>query len=142
MITLAQKNDWPRMVEVWESAVKATHDFLSDEDFCFYKSRLISYFSGMSLFVYKDIAGRIVGFVGVADGAIEMLFVDDAYRGKGIGKSLLLYAVESLGTRRVDVNEQNRRAADFYTHLGFRITGRSPLDGEGKPYPLLHLEMA
>lgn len=141
MITLAQKNDWPRMVEVWESAVKATHDFLSDEDFCFYKSRLTSYFSGVSLFVYKDIAGRIVGFVGVADGAIEMLFVADVYRGKGVGKSLLLYAVEALGARRVDVNEQNRQAADFYTHFGFHITGRSPLDGEGKPYPLLHLEM-
>jgi putative acetyltransferase len=37
------------------------------------------------------------------------------------------------------VNEQNRSALAFYEHLGFERTGRSPVDGQGRPYPLIHL---
>jgi putative acetyltransferase len=40
---------------------------------------------------------------------------------------------------RVDVNEGNPGALAFYRRLGFTQTGRSPLDGAGRPYPLLHL---
>jgi putative acetyltransferase len=42
----------------------------------------------------------------------------------------------------VDVNEQNEQALGFYRHLGFEVVGRSPLDGQGKPYPLLHMTLA
>jgi hypothetical protein len=31
------------------------------------------------------------------------------------------------------------QALDFYQHIGFSVTGRSPVDGQGKPYPLLHM---
>ena len=31
------------------------------------------------------------------------------------------------------------RARAFYERVGFRVTGRSAKDGEGRPYPLLHL---
>lgn len=69
-----------------------------------------------------------------------IFFVDAAFRGSGVGKTLLLYAVDSLNVRYVDVNEQNPRAVGFYTHMGFDVIGRSPIDGDGKPYPLLHLQ--
>jgi putative acetyltransferase len=39
-----------------------------------------------------------------------------------------------------DVNEQNGQAVGFYKRMGFTATGRSPLDGQGRPYPLLHLK--
>jgi hypothetical protein len=29
----------------------------------------------------------------------------------------------------------------FYRHIGFSVRGRSPLDGQGKPYPLLHMTL-
>jgi putative acetyltransferase len=41
----------------------------------------------------------------------------------------------------VDVNEQNPQATAFYQHYGFVQTGRSPLDGEGRPLPLLHMNL-
>lgn len=41
----------------------------------------------------------------------------------------------------VDVNEQNPQAVGFYLHYGFVQTGRSPLDGEGRPFPLLHMSL-
>jgi putative acetyltransferase len=46
-----------------------------------------------------------------------------------------------FGASTVDVNEQNPQAVGFYLHEGFQQVGRSPLDGLGKPYPLLHLSL-
>lgn len=39
------------------------------------------------------------------------------------------------------MNEQNPQASGFYRHYGFVITGRSPLDGQGNPFPLLHMKL-
>ena len=50
------------------------------------------------------------------------------------------YAVNTLNARKVDVNEQNTQALDFYYHLGFKEVDRDEYDGEGKGYPILHLE--
>jgi len=69
-----------------------------------------------------------------------MLFLDPAHMGKGIGRQLLDYAIAEMGARTVDVNEQNPNALAFYKHCGFTVTGRSPVDGMGKPYPLIHME--
>lgn len=140
MISSASRKDYPVLIAVWESAVKATHDFLSDEDFEFYKKHIPIYFEHVSLYMYKDDKGVIKGFLGIEDDSIEMLFVDNTSRGSGIGKILLDYAVNKLNARKVDVNEQNKQALDFYYHLGFKEVGRSEYDGEGKGYPILHLE--
>ncbi|MFT9096710.1 MAG: GNAT family N-acetyltransferase, partial [Gluconobacter cerinus] len=86
-------------------------------------------------------SGRILGFCGVHERNIEMLFISPESRGLGIGSLLLEYAVNNQGAVKVDVNEQNVQALGFYEHLGFNVVGRSPLDGYGKPYPLLHMEL-
>jgi putative acetyltransferase len=49
------------------------------------------------------------------------------------------FAIEQMNVTELDVNEQNPQALGFYQHQGFVITGRSPLDGQGNPFPLLHL---
>jgi putative acetyltransferase len=41
----------------------------------------------------------------------------------------------------VDVNEQNPQAIGFYEHIGFKKVARSPLDEQGKPYPLFHFAL-
>lgn len=139
MISPADKKDYPVLIDVWESAVKATHDFLSDEDFEFYKKHIPIYFKYVSLFKYVNDKGEIKGFLGIEDDSIEMLFVDNVDRGTGIGKILLNYAVNKLNAVKVDVNEQNIQALNFYYHFGFKEMDRSEYDGEGKGYPILHL---
>jgi putative acetyltransferase len=91
------------------------------------------------LFCARDSGGSLVGFVGVADGKMEALFVHPAWHGLGIGRRLAEYAMGQLGATEVDVNEQNEQAVGFYRKLGFEVLGRSELDGTGKPFPLLHL---
>jgi putative acetyltransferase len=62
-------------------------------------------------------------------------------RGQQGGKFLVAHA-QSLasGALSVDVNEQNEAALRFYEALGFAVVGRSPTDGAGRPFPLLHLK--
>nr|WP_319491699.1 GNAT family N-acetyltransferase [uncultured Desulfobacter sp.] len=89
----------------------------------------------------KNSEGEIIGFCGVHDGNIEMLFISPEARGNGVGSFLVSHAIHNLGASKVDVNEQNGQALGFYQHIGFSIIGRSELDDQGKPYPLLHMEL-
>ncbi len=77
--------------------------------------------------------------MGVAEGNLEMLFIHNDYRGKGIGKKLIRYGMDRLEITKVDVNEQNIQAVGFYKHIGFHVLGRSESDGQGKEYPILHM---
>lgn len=75
----------------------------------------------------------------MSEDSVEMLFVDNESRGKGIGKSLIQFALNEYGISKVDVNEQNTQAVGFYERMGFLVSSRSDTDSEGKPYPILHM---
>lgn len=133
--------EYPQLVAIWRSAVDATHDFLAEADRAEIESRLApDYLPAVALSVAER-DGAAVGFSGVLDGRLEMLFVHAAQRGGGVGTALLADAVDRLGVTEVDVNEQNASAAGFYAHRGFEVTGRSETDEAGRPYPLLHLRL-
>ena len=135
--------DFDEIMELWEASVRATHHFLKEEDIQLFRTLIRSeYLYAVNLFCIRNAQGRIGGFLGTSDDKVEMLFIDPAYRGKGIGKALLHYAVEGLGIRKVDVNEQNEQAVGFYRHYGFDVVGRSELDSTGKPYPILSMELS
>ena len=140
MIRKIKVTDYPRLIEIWESAVLSTHDFLKEEDFLYYKEQLPVYFQHVTLFGFEQ-EGILVGFMGIAKGNLEMLFIDNNYRGIGIGKKLITYAIDNLQVTKVDVNEQNVQAVGFYKHMGFSVYKRSALDGEGKEYPILHMRL-
>lgn len=128
------------IVKVWEKSVRATHDFLQETDIEFFRPLILNeYLSAVNLRCGKNDAGDVVGFIGVADGNIEMLFLDPDCMGLGYGRALLEYAIGEMGAVKVDVNEQNPNAVGFYEHLGFKVIGRSPVDNMGKPFPLLHM---
>jgi len=133
---------YTEMLAVWENSVRATHDFITEEDIEFFKPIIIEHaFPAVTLKCVKDESGSILGFVGIDDVKIEMLFVLNNTRGQGVGKLLLLYAINELNANRVDVNEQNPLAIDFYEHMGFKVVSRSALDEMGKPFPILHMKL-
>lgn len=131
--------EYSKILAVWESSVKATHHFLKEEDFEFYKNLVPQYFSAVTLTSLKDRNGQILGFMGTADGNLEMLFVHADARGQGVGKILLAYALENFNITKVDVNRDNEQAVGFYEKFGFRTVASSEIDGCGKPYPILHM---
>ncbi|MBB6111299.1 putative acetyltransferase [Mucilaginibacter lappiensis] len=134
------KTDYPLVIEVWEASVRATHHFLTEADIQFYKPLILDqYLDAVDLYCTKA-NGMISGFLGLSDGMVQMLFIHPDSRGLSIGKALLQFAVEK-GVKKVDVNEQNQQAVGFYEHMGFVVTNRSEIDGSGKPYPILSMEL-
>ena len=114
--------------------------FLQRKIFYYYKEQLSVYFQYVALFGFEQ-EGILIGFMRIAEGNLEMLFIDNKYRGAGIGKKLITYAIDNLQVTKVDVNEQNVQAVGFYEYMGFNIYKRSNLDGEGKEYPILHMQL-
>ncbi|GEM51865.1 acetyltransferase [Empedobacter brevis NBRC 14943 = ATCC 43319] len=140
MIRRIEEKDFMQLKEIWESAVLNTHDFLTKEDFEFYKINLPNYFPHVLLYGFEN-EDKLVGFVGVAEQNLEMLFIHNDFRRKGIGRTLLNFSIDKLEVKSVDVNEQNKQAVDFYLNQGFKIISRSEKDSEGKDYPILHLSL-
>ena len=137
-----EAREFPELVNVWEASVRATHHFLNEEDIEFFKPLILNeYLKALELRGIRNDRGGIVGFIGIAEQKIEMLFIHPDARGKGIGQKLLKYALQELIATKVDVNEENQQAVGFYEHLGFKTVNRSDIDPSGKPYPILHMEL-
>lgn len=130
-----------KLLDVWESSVKATHLFLSVDEINNIKQYVPQAIKDVSILVIAENKnGNPVGFMGVDDKRLEMLFVLDKYRGQGIGKQLLQYGIENYSINELTVNEQNPRAKGFYEHMGFEVYKRIELDKQGNPYPLLYMK--
>lgn len=139
-IVRCTEEDYETLAGIWERSVIATHSFLKEEDFNEIKATLIpDYFPNVDLYSIAD-NGVYVGFIGLSPDSIEMLFIDNDRRGRGYGSALMEYAKQH-GATKVDVNEQNPSALNFYKSKGFRITAKDLTDGAGRPYPILHLSL-
>ena len=99
------------LLSIWRAAVEASHGFLTSEDVDWYEKLVAGYLPQM-------------GDLRLAVDA------DDAPLG---------FIAQDQPELRLDVNEQNPAALAFYTAKGFTQVGRSEVDGQGRPFPLLHL---
>lgn len=139
-IVKCNEADYETLAGIWERSVMATHRFLRVEDFNKIKTVLIpEYFPNVNLYAIAD-NGVFAGFVGLGPDSIEMLFIDSARRGQGYGSALVEFA-KRRGATKVDVNEQNLSALNFYKAKGFRIISRDETDDADRPYPILHLSL-
>lgn len=142
IIRQATNADHPQLLNIWLRSVRATHHFLQESDIEALLPQLRDiYLPVVELWGAVNAEDYPIGFIGLNENHVEMLFIEPDLRGKGIGRALLDHARSSCNQMSVDVNEQNPEAIGFYLHYGFVQTGRSPLDGEGRPFPLLHLSL-
>ena len=137
-----KKTEYNDVVNIWEASVRATHHFLKEEDIQYFKPLILStYLDAVELKCVRNREDKIIGFLGVTEENLEMLFIHPDYRGQQIGKALLNFSIEKMNVKKVDVNEQNDQAVGFYKKCGFETTSRSEVDSSGKPYPTLHMEL-
>ena len=130
-----------RLVELWEASVRATHDFLSEEDIRGIRTYVPDALRSIAdLRIVRDAEGVPVAFMGCDGRRLEMLFVDPACRGAGVGTALVREAF-AAGVTEVVVNEQNPSARGFYEHVGFAVCGRSERDEQGGPFPILYMKL-
>lgn len=131
-----------RLLDIWENSVRATHLFLSYEEVNNIKQYVPQALAAVEhLIAASNESGEAVAFMGIENSRLEMLFISDDERGKGIGKQLLLYGISNYGIQELTVNEQNPQAIGFYEHMGFKTYKRTELDEEGNAYPLLYMRL-
>lgn len=130
------------LLNIWEDSVRATHLFLASKDIDKIKEYVPQALENVEkLVVLENDASELVAFMGVQDKKIEMLFIKNSERGKGLGKQLIKYGIKKYGINEVAVNEQNPMAKGFYEHVGFRVYKRTELDEQGEPFPILYMKL-
>ena len=108
-----------QLLNVWESSVRATHDFLSEEEIIKIREYVPMAIENVEyLIIAEKEFGEPVAFMGIDSNRLEMLFLSPA------------------------VNEQNPQAVGFYEHMGFQTYKRTEYDEEGNPYPLLYMRLS
>ena len=109
-IVRRERNLLETLMLIWEDSVSHTHDFLRESDI-----------KALCPLVYQNLESIPELWAIKAE--------DSCYKGfMGID-----------GMTEVDVNEQNPQAYCFYQKRGFKKYSRSELDGQGNPFPVLHL---
>ena len=130
------------LLDIWEDSVRATHFFLSDAEIKSIREYVPQALSGVQhLIVAEKEPNGVIGFMGMENSRLEMLFLSPSERGRGIGKELIQHGIHNYGIKEVTVNEQNPQAVGFYRHLGFATYKRTDYDEEGNPYPLLYMKL-
>jgi putative acetyltransferase len=135
--------DGDTLLDIWLRSVRATHLFLSEDDI---QSLLPIVrdvaLAELELWVLCSDGGNPVGFMGLSGARLEALFLAPEFQRRGGGRMLLDHARQLKGPLQVDVNEQNPEAVSFYLACGFVVVGRSEVDADGRPFPLLHMHEA
>ena len=130
------------LLEVWEDSVKATHLFLTEEEIQDIKKCVPIGLNNIAhLIIATDEDNNALAFMGIEDRKLEMLFIKNSERGKGLGKKLLNYGIENYNINELAVNEDNPNAKGFYEHMGFKVYKRNELDDQGNPYPVLYMRL-
>lgn len=130
------------LVIVWEDAVKATHQFLSNEEIISIKKFVIPALKEIKhLIIMENDQKKAIAFMGIEQRELEMLFIKKDEIGKGYGKLLLNFAIEKYSIMTLTVNEQNFKAKGFYEHMGFKTYKRESIDKQGNPYPILYMKL-
>lgn len=144
-IRRAGEADFDALTDVWERAAASTHSFMDAGDLAdmrpYVRDLLLP-----SMDVWAVDAGggsgpraedgsQPVGFIGARGDHVELLYVDPAHHGIGIGTALLAHVT----ARTVEVYAGNEAGLGFYTAHGFAETRRDPIDVAGRPFPVIHL---
>ncbi len=130
------------LVDIWEKSVKSTHKFLSLNEINMIKKYVPHAIEQVeSLIVCENDEGEIIGFMGIENKRLEMLFLNPKNIGQGIGRRLLEYGIKNYAVNELTVNEQNPKAVEFYEHMGFKTYKRTENDEQGNPYPILYMKL-
>jgi len=136
----AKQEDLPFLLKLWEASVRSTHLFITEEDILFYKDVVKNVLSGPVTIYCIEIYEAVYGFMVIDKGSLEMLFIDPVHLHQGLGTLMLQFAIKN-GVNTVEVNEQNYPAVNFYKRAGFQVLNKKNVDGFGKPYPILVMEI-
>lgn len=136
-----KEKDYNTILKIWEKSVVKTHDFFKEEDRMQLKNDLLTYLKYVDAYLwFYD--KEVIGFSGINDENLEMLFIDPKHFNKGYGTIILQSLIQEDKIQYVDVNKDNQHALKFYIKNGFKAYSESQKDNQGRDYPILHLKLA
>ncbi|MCV0424548.1 MAG: GNAT family N-acetyltransferase [Roseibium sp.] len=123
MIRPYVSEDTDAILHIWRIASEFAHPFL-DDDFHDMAANAIRdvYLPKADTFVVV-IDDVPVGFIALLENQIGGLFLDPAFHGQGLGRSLVDHAVKLKGPLTVEVFKNNKVGRRFYAAYGFHQTG-------------------
>lgn len=126
---------------LWERSVRATHQFLGEGDIISLMPVVAQGLEQIPVLAvcYED--EEPLGFIGIAEQKVEMLFVDPEHIGEGIGRALMDWGIKNCQVNLIDVNEQNPKALAIYQHWGFEAYERTERDDQGNPFPIVRMRL-
>jgi putative acetyltransferase len=92
-IRLARAADHAGLVALWERSVRATHDFLTEDDIAALRPLVREALSddALELWVLVESTDVAIGFMGLAGNDIAALFLEPACRGQSGGRRLVAH---------------------------------------------------
>ena len=127
------------LTALWRCSVIQTHTFLIDQDIDEIEKDVPQALKDVEYLIVAKQGSEYLGFMGIDNQRIEMLFLAPHHIGKGIGRKLVEYGIKKHQIAEVTVNEQNPNAVGFYEHIGFNTYKRTDFDEQGRPFPLLYM---
>lgn len=119
-----EPRDWPRLIAIHDAARK-TELALAGLDGAFVPLELAAEREGLFDYTVRVacIKETVVGFVAYSDDELAWLYVDPTRTRRGIGKALILYALEHTAARPrlTEVLTGNEPARRLYEACGFRF---------------------
>jgi putative acetyltransferase len=122
-VRAARAEDISKLAAIAERSYRAAFagileaDVLRGRDAAFFTERFASSWERMLVAVSGE---KLIGFLLMSDGHIDMLFMDPAASGRG-GGALLLREAEALGAKSLECFRDNEGARRFYERHGWRI---------------------
>ena len=127
------------LISIWEDSIRA-HSFLKEENIAKVKPLVKLAIKNMQTLLVAKEKSNIIGFIALENKKIEMLLVKPEFLGKGVGKALLLFAIEKYSAVWVDINERNKKALEFYKHMGFSVFSCSKTGNAENSGVILHMK--
>ena len=132
-------HDRERLLDIWLAASRVGHSFLSEADLAAQMQLVRDVYLPKAENWVIAADGGPVGFIGLLDSFIGGLFIDPAFHGRGLGKTLILHAARLKGALDVELYAANQSAYRFYQRAGFEETGRLAQDAEGRQLAVLRM---
>ena len=108
------------IMAIWLASNLDTHDFVParywQENFA-----LVKQLMPQAELTIAQIDGKIVGFAGMQEDYLAGIFIDAAYRDRGLGTQLLRNLQGRHSVITLNVFDQNGRAKQFYQRHGFHL---------------------
>ena len=120
VIRRMQADDLDRVMQIWLESNLQAHDFIPEAYWRGQYGNVRQMIPAAEVYVC-EVRRQIVGFIGLVDKYIAGLFVDSAFRSRGVGKRLLDCAKALKPSLTLNVYKKNIRAVRFYQREGFVI---------------------